>query len=216
MWSHTENSVLRLRPLRGPFGKVLCKKAVKQSKITSSVFKSSSCQWIWNLGKMPEGLCGGTELVTQLRDKKKPYKGRKQGSGIWEKHWSIFWALGNEVRKIKAQGKSTGLGMSILKKAFYLYIGERREIEENAGPLFNKMEYLVRIEKRLVHQMSDHLPDISGFRGHDKGWTNENLVKRVKSGYALEDWTYTSPWAPMGWSHLCWWSSHRPLEGHYG
>lgn len=38
------------------------------------------------------------------------------------------------------------------KKSFYLYIGERREIEENAGPLFNKMEYLVRqdIEKAYL------------------------------------------------------------------
>lgn len=43
------------------------------------------------------------------------------------------------------------------KKAFYLYVGERREIEENAGTLFTKMEHLVRIEKRLIYQTSDQI-----------------------------------------------------------
>lgn len=37
--------------------------------------------------------------------------------------------------------------MSISKKVFNLYIGERRKTEENAGPLFNNKEYLVRQDR---------------------------------------------------------------------
>lgn len=31
---------------------------------------------------------------------------------------------------------------NVKKETFYLYIGEKRETEENMGPLFNKMEWL--------------------------------------------------------------------------
>lgn len=44
--------------------------------------------------------------------------------------------------------------------------------------------------------MSDHLPEISGPRGHDKGWTNENLslVKRVRSGKRTGHTQVHGPW----------------------
>lgn len=123
---------------------------------------------------MPEGLCGQTELEVKLRDK----KGRKQGRGIWEKHRNILRALRDEVKKIKGQGNLNMARDDNAKKAFNLYMGERRRLRKVWAHCLTRLSTLLdRIEKRLIYQMSDHLPDISGPRGHGKGWTNDKGEK---------------------------------------
>ncbi|KFW65086.1 hypothetical protein AS28_14346, partial [Pygoscelis adeliae] len=124
------------------------------------------------------------ELLAKLKHRKEAYRRWKQGQVAWGEYREIVRAARDQVRKAKALTELNLAGdIKGNKKGFYRYVGDKRKIRENVGPLQREMGDLVTRDMGKAEVFNDFFASVftskclsltaqaAGGKGGD--WKNE-------------------------------------------
>ncbi|KFW67405.1 hypothetical protein AS28_01846, partial [Pygoscelis adeliae] len=96
------------------------------------------------------------ELLDKLKHRKEAYRGWKQGQVAWEEHREVVRAGRDQVRKAKALIElNLARDTKGNKKTFYRYVGDKRKMRDNVGPLHNEMRDLVTQDTEKAEGLND-------------------------------------------------------------
>ncbi|GAB0176939.1 mitochondrial enolase superfamily member 1 [Grus japonensis] len=108
------------------------------------------------------------ELLGKVKRKKEAYRGWKQGEGgwkqgqvAWEEYRETVRAARDQVRKAKALIEiNLARDVKDKKKSFYRYVGDKRRMRENVGPLWNEMGDLVTQDMEKAEVLNDFFASV--------------------------------------------------------
>ncbi|KFV13722.1 hypothetical protein N340_01198, partial [Tauraco erythrolophus] len=104
------------------------------------------------------------EILDQRRDKKKAYRGWKQGQVAWEEYKEIVRATREQIRKAKALIKASELNLARdikdNKKNFYRYVSDKKRSKENVGPLWKETGDLATRDMEKAEVLSDFFASV--------------------------------------------------------
>ncbi|GAB0185602.1 mitochondrial enolase superfamily member 1 [Grus japonensis] len=101
------------------------------------------------------------ELLGKVKQNKEAYRGWKQGQVAWEEYRETVRAAREQLRKAKAPIElNLARDVKDNKKSFYRYVGDKRRMSENVGPLQNETGDLVTQDMEKAEVLNDFFTSV--------------------------------------------------------